>query len=132
MDQAAQKVGPHVWRRAQWCDAADAAIGDLIQADKAAIVADIGAGLSQLFEVDGPEYGGWFLIRCYDDAGETVCFAIAFAGRNTEAGLPDLAELLRRAGVAELICSTEQEAVARLYRRQGWRITEYELRLRLA
>lgn len=126
------EVAGHVWRRAQWCDAAEAAIGDLIKADKPAIVADVEAGRSLLFDVDGPDYGGWFLIRCFEDAGETVCFAIAFAGRNTEAGLPDLAALLRRAGVAELICTTEQEAVARLYRRQGWRITEYELRLRLA
>lgn len=132
MAEAAQKVTPHVWRRSPWCDAADAAIGPLIRADRAGILADIAEGRSQLFEVDGPEYGGWFLIRFFDnDDGEVCCFCIAFNGRNAGAGLPYLAELVRKAGAAELICRTEQEAVARLYRRQGWDITEYELRFDL-
>ncbi|MHB1430402.1 MAG: hypothetical protein ACYCVW_17095 [Rhodocyclaceae bacterium] len=122
----------HVWRRARWCDDAEASIGPLIRADRAGIIADIEAGLSQLFHVEGPDYGGWFLIRFYqDEAGDLACFCIAFNGRNTEAGLPHLVELVRAAGAVELICTTEQEAVARLYRRQGWTITEYELRFDL-
>lgn len=122
----------HTWtRRREWSDAAEAALGELIAADRAGILADVAAGLTFLFEVDGPDYGGWFLFRFYEEAGQTVCFCPAFNGRNTAAGLWHLRDLVRGAGAAELICWTEQEAVARLYRRQGWRIAQYELRLTL-
>lgn len=122
----------HVWTRRPWCDEADAALGELIDADRAGILADIAAGLSYLFFVTGPDYGGWFLIRFFDNAqGQTACYCIAFNGRNTLAGLPYLGRLVAAAGAVELICNTEQEAVARLYRAQGWKITEYELTLKL-
>lgn len=122
------EVVDHVWTRSGWCAEAENAMGALIEADRAGILADIVAGLSLLFTVDGPDYGGWFLIRFFDNhVGETVCFCIAFNGRNAEAGLPYLAEMARKAGAVSLVCTTEQEAVARLYRGHGWKITEYEL-----
>lgn len=118
----------HIWRRSAWCAEAEESIGPLIEADRAGILADIAAGASFLFCVNGPEYGGWFLFRFFDNhAGETVAFVIAFNGRNAGAGLPYLAALAKKAGAAELVCTTEQEAVARLYRMQGWRVSEYEL-----
>lgn len=123
----ASEVG-HTWRRSAWCEEAEASIGPLIEADRAGVLADIAAGLSFLFCVDGPDYGGWFLFRFFDNSkGETVAFVVAFNGRNAGAGLPYLAELSKKAGAVELICTTEQEAVARLYRMQGWRVSEYEL-----
>lgn len=118
----------HTWTRSAWCDGAEASIGPLIVAERAGVLADIEAGLSHLYTVDGPQYGGWFLFRFYENhQGETVCFCIAFNGRNAGAGLPYLADLARQAGAVELICETEQQAVARLYRSQGWKITNYEL-----
>lgn len=118
----------HTWTRSAWCAGAEEFLGPLIVADRAGVLADIAAGLSFLFSVDGPDYGGWFLFRFVENhAGQVVCFCIAFNGRNAGAGLPYLASLAKKAGAVELVCTTEQEAVARLYRGHGWRITEYEL-----
>ena len=126
--EAAKVNAGHVWTRSAWCAEADELIGPLIEADRAGVLADIAAGLSYLFMVTGPEYGGCFLFRFFENhVGETVAFVIAFNGRNAGAGLPYLAALSKKAGAAELVCTTEQEAVARLYRRQGWRVSEYEL-----
>lgn len=123
-----EKTVNHLWTRSPWCDEADASIGPLIEADRAGIISDIAAGKTYLYHVTGPAYGGWFLFRFLEThKGETVCFCVAFNGRNAGAGLPYLAELVRNAGAVELICTTEQEAVARLYRGQGWKITEFEL-----
>lgn len=124
----AEKTLNHTWTRSAWIDQADASIGPLIEADRAGILEDIAAGKTYLYHVTGPVYGGWFLFRFVENhKGETVAFVIAFNGRNAGAGLPYLAELVRQAGAVELVCVTEQEAVARLYRGQGWKITEYEL-----
>ena len=77
-------------------------------------------------------YGGWFLFRFYEDhRGQTVCYCMAFNGRNARAGLPHLAKMAAKAGAVELICETEQEAVMRLYRRDGWRVAVYKLVLDL-
>lgn len=122
----------HTWRRLPWCAEAEQALGHLIEAERAAILADVAAGLSFLFEVSGPDYGGFFLFRFYDNhQGQTVCYCIAFNGRNARAGLPHLAGIAAKAGAVELICKTEQEAVMRLYRRDGWRVAVYELVLDL-
>lgn len=126
----------HVWTRSPWCAAADAVLGPLIAADRAGMLRLIELGLrhgghAQLFTVDGPHYGGWFLIRWAEGKSGLECDCVAFAGRNTEAGLPDLASMVKKSGAVALTCSTEQEAVARLYKRQGWRVTETFLRFDL-
>lgn len=118
----------HTWTRSAWCEGAEASLGPLIMADRAGVLADIEAGLSFMFTVDGPSYGGWFLFRFVENhKGEIVCFCIAFNGRNAGAGLGHLADMARQSGAVELVCETEQQAVARLYRSQGWTITNYEL-----
>lgn len=121
----------HVWTRSAWCEDAEAALGALIVWDRENVLAKIAAGDAQLFSVDGPDYGGWFLIQFVGEGRAVECNCLAFNGRNTAAGLGKLAEVVRRAGAVALTCSTEQESVARLYRLQGWKVTDYFLRFEL-
>lgn len=121
----------HVWTRTRWGEEAEAALGPLIVGDRENVLSKIASGTAQLFSVDGPDYGGWFLIQFLGELPELECNCMAFNGRNTAAGLGELAKLVKQAGAVSLTCSTEQEAVARLYRRQGWQVTDYFLRFQL-
>lgn len=116
------------WTRREWCDEAAAALDDLIKADRDAVLERIKNGSALLFEIAGPEYDGWLIVHFFDDeGGRVVCNCLALNGRNTAGGLADLMRIAKKAGAQKLICTTEQHGVARLYQRQGWRVSEYTL-----
>lgn len=116
------------WTRREWCDEAAAALDELIRTDRELVLERIGLGAALLFEITGPDYGGWIILRFFDDAdGAVVCDCVAFSGWNTAAGLSDLMRVAKKAGAQKLICTTEQAGVVRLYQRQGWRVSEYTL-----
>ncbi len=111
-----------VWTKCPWNQDADEAIGELIKANKSAMLASLEAGSAELYRVVGPIYSGWLLgeFRTRTVDGALVYKVHAFAGRNVAAGLNDLGIIAKKAGAVSLICESGSRAHHRLYERIGF------------
>lgn len=118
-----------VWeRRAAWCDEAEAALGELIAADRRSLMANVAAGNAHLYHARSSSYDLWALLDFFERVqdGGKQCEVVAIRGRGCAAGLKDLIKLCSARGVDSVICETTSPALYRLYERAGfkeaWRV----------
>ena len=119
------------WTAIGWTDEADTVLAELVECERDRILAGVADGSLSLYEITGARYAGFILFEFLKTQWGVVCKVIAFAGRNTAEGLKDLALMAKNAGAKYLTCSTTQAGVVRLYKKQGWEVEEFFLRLEL-
>lgn len=110
------------WTRAEWSDEAEAALGKLIQGDRARTLRHIEEGKAELFRIEGEAYDGWLLTRIEEllETGTLELHVLAFAGRGSRALLEDLKRIAKASGCESVRCEASEPAVQRLWSRIGF------------
>lgn len=119
----APELSRATWRRVPWCAEADAALGDQIAGDRAAILGDVAARRADLYRAEGPGYAGWVVLRFADrrNGAGADCHVLAVAGSGLAAALADLERLCAAVGVLAIRLESESPMHHRLYERLGFR-----------
>lgn len=114
-----------VWERRRWDDQAEAALGDLIDGDRQAVLEDLEDGRAELWRARGPGYEGWLITRveAMRDGGRELVL-IAGRGRGMAAVMLVLREAARRSGCRRIRAHSHRPGYARFVAGLGFREVE--------
>jgi len=114
-----------VWERRAWDAEAAAALGDLIDGDREAVLADLAAGRAELWRVRGPGYAGWLITRVEAMRDGTLeLVLVAGRGRGMAAAMPHLVEAARATGCRRIRAHSHRPGYGRFVAAMGFRLLE--------
>jgi len=118
----------HQWQAVtQWSDEAENQLGDLLNGDKAGLIAEIEATpqRAQLWKISGPGYAGWLITRIEElTSGEKELFLIAARGNGYAAGIAQIKKIARDSGIKTVRAHSNRKGYERYVRRFGMWLDE--------
>lgn len=102
----------------------DAELGEFFAGERMRVVSEFKDGRAQAFDVSGPGYSGFLLLRFERRLidGALQVHLITAKGRGMKNAQDDLLRIARKVGAVRVTVDIEDFAVMRMYQRAGWGI----------